>query len=616
MNETIGPENRWPVQWTDRLQRLATELSGVVDPASMAQQAVAQVQAALDADAGVVFLLSPDGASLQIAHASGYEARTSGPWTRFPLTANLPVTDAIRTREAVLVGSPEELVQRYPELAATPGAFARGSWAAVPLVADDVCIGALGLSFGHGHTFEVPKVAFLRVVADQCAQALHRADLAERERRSTARLRVLAEASRILAAASLDVASVVDALGRQVLAHVGRFVLDRPRLARRRVAGGRGDPRSGSRSAEAPARGGREAPHAARGGPLGQGVRHRERGADRLGRAATRWRSGPRPRSPSRSKRFASTACSRLRSRRAGGPGHDHHLALRREQSLHRRRSRLAGGPGGSRRAGDRERAPARGRATGARARRGGRPAQGRVPRDAGPRAAQPAGADLDGAGGHARSFRAEDDRQIWAREAIARQVAQLSRLVDDLLDVSRINLGKIDLRLEPLDLGAVALQALEASRPLLSERDHQVTAELPRGARPRAGRRRPAHAGHRQPPQQRRQVHRPARSRAPPRRVRRRRSDGHRRPTPASASRPSMLERVFDLFAQGRDARATIEGRPRHRPDPGQAPGGDARRVRAGLERRRGARQRLRARGCRCWRRRAGRRDRRRAAR
>ena len=96
MNETIGPESRWPVQWTDRLQRLATNLSGVVDPASMAQQAVAQVQAALDADAGVVFLLSPDGESLQIAHASGYEARTTGPWTRFPLTVNLPVTDAVR----------------------------------------------------------------------------------------------------------------------------------------------------------------------------------------------------------------------------------------------------------------------------------------------------------------------------------------------------------------------------------------------------------------------------------------------------------------------------------------------------------------------------------------
>src|SRR6476646_1581929 len=105
MKETIGAESRWPVQWTDRLQRLATNLSAVVEPASMAQQAVVQVQAALDAEAGVVFLLSSDGESLQIAHASGYEARTIDPWTRFPLAADLPATDAVRTREAVLVRS-------------------------------------------------------------------------------------------------------------------------------------------------------------------------------------------------------------------------------------------------------------------------------------------------------------------------------------------------------------------------------------------------------------------------------------------------------------------------------------------------------------------------------
>jgi signal transduction histidine kinase len=73
-----------------------------------------------------------------------------------------------------------------------------------------------------------------------------------------------------------------------------------------------------------------------------------------------------------------------------------------------------------------------------------------------------------------------EDDCQVWAREAIARQVAQLSRLVDDLLDVSRINLGKIDLRMEAVDLGAVALQALEASRPLLAAREHEVSVDLP----------------------------------------------------------------------------------------------------------------------------------------
>ena len=529
MNETIGPESRWPVQWTDRLQRLATNLSGVVDPASMAQQAVAQVQAALDADAGVVFLLSPDGDVVADRARQRLRGADLGPWTRFPLTANLPVTDAVRTREAVLVGSREELVQRYPELAATPGALARSSWAAVPLVADDVCIGALGLSFGAGHTFEAPKVAFLRVVADQCAQALHRADLAERERRSTARLRVLAEASRILAAASLDVASVLNALARQVLAHVGdscsialaspdgewlevAVIHDRdPERQRhlREVAGKlrmrRGEGLSGKVfdtgnavliAAVAPRRDG---------------------GADRASR------------SPSRSRRFASTACSRLRSRRAGGrwarsPPRATTRTTRSPTTIARcwRTWRIAprwrSRTRGCTRSSDRRaRAPRTPTSTRTNSSRCWATSCATRWRRSGPRWRS------------CGSFRREDDRQVWAREAIARQVAQLSRLVDDLLDVSRINLGKIDLRLEPLDLGAVALQALEASRPLLAERDHQVSAELPAGARPRARRRRPAHAGHRQPPQQRREVHRSAGARAPPRRVRRQRSDGLR---------------------------------------------------------------------------------------
>ena len=68
----------------------------------------------------------------------------------------------------------------------------------------------------------------------------------------------------------------------------------------------------------------------------------------------------------------------------------------------------------------------------------------------------------------------------IWAREMIGRQVAQLSRLVDDLLDVSRISLGKVELRQEPLDLTTLAEHALEASRPQFAEQNHEVHVEIP----------------------------------------------------------------------------------------------------------------------------------------
>jgi signal transduction histidine kinase/DNA-binding response OmpR family regulator len=67
-----------------------------------------------------------------------------------------------------------------------------------------------------------------------------------------------------------------------------------------------------------------------------------------------------------------------------------------------------------------------------------------------------------------------------WARDIIDRQVRQLARLVDDLLDVSRITRGRIELRPEPLDLGAVARQAVEASRPFVESKQHRLHVHLP----------------------------------------------------------------------------------------------------------------------------------------
>jgi signal transduction histidine kinase len=60
------------------------------------------------------------------------------------------------------------------------------------------------------------------------------------------------------------------------------------------------------------------------------------------------------------------------------------------------------------------------------------------------------------------------------------RQVAHLVRLVDDLLDVSRIARGKIELRKQPVDLAAVVGRAVEASRPFLDGRRHRLEVALP----------------------------------------------------------------------------------------------------------------------------------------
>lgn len=60
------------------------------------------------------------------------------------------------------------------------------------------------------------------------------------------------------------------------------------------------------------------------------------------------------------------------------------------------------------------------------------------------------------------------------------RQVNYLVRLVDDLLYIARISSGKLELRLERLDLAEAIREAVEMSRPLLDARNHDVTVELP----------------------------------------------------------------------------------------------------------------------------------------
>ncbi len=65
----------------------------------------------------------------------------------------------------------------------------------------------------------------------------------------------------------------------------------------------------------------------------------------------------------------------------------------------------------------------------------------------------------------------------------IERQTEKLTRLVDDLLDVSRITQGRVDLRHEPIDLAALVSHAVEAVRGHMEERRHSFTVVLPETA-------------------------------------------------------------------------------------------------------------------------------------
>jgi len=65
-------------------------------------------------------------------------------------------------------------------------------------------------------------------------------------------------------------------------------------------------------------------------------------------------------------------------------------------------------------------------------------------------------------------------------REMMERQVHQLVRLVDDLLDVSRVMRGKIELRTERVELATVVARAVETVQPLIEAQGHELTVSLP----------------------------------------------------------------------------------------------------------------------------------------
>jgi PAS domain S-box-containing protein len=67
--------------------------------------------------------------------------------------------------------------------------------------------------------------------------------------------------------------------------------------------------------------------------------------------------------------------------------------------------------------------------------------------------------------------------------EVIERQVEHMSQLLDDLLDVSRIARGRVELRKKWIDLTSVIGAAIDAARPLLDRKSHTLTLDLPREA-------------------------------------------------------------------------------------------------------------------------------------
>jgi PAS domain S-box-containing protein len=162
-----------------QLQTLATALSRAVtvDEVTKVMGAIAMPQLGshnrglwlVNEAAGTVDLVNDGSSSI------GKETDTS-----ISLDSALPAAEVVRIRTPVLVGSIAEREERFPDLEL--GADDGRAFAALPLIAEERTLGVFALAFDDDHDFDDNEIRFLTAVADQCAQALARALLYDRER--------------------------------------------------------------------------------------------------------------------------------------------------------------------------------------------------------------------------------------------------------------------------------------------------------------------------------------------------------------------------------------------------------------------------------------------------
>lgn len=167
---------------TVRLQQVTEALAAAVAPEDVVAVAVEQARDAVDAQASIVMLLEPDGQTLQLVGAEGYDQAWADRWRRPDSAIHVPFNDAARRGLASYVGSTGEMARRYPDAATETDRSRFDAWATLPLVARGRRLGAFVLSFTDAREFTAEDRALLEAIAAQCAVALDRAQLFARER--------------------------------------------------------------------------------------------------------------------------------------------------------------------------------------------------------------------------------------------------------------------------------------------------------------------------------------------------------------------------------------------------------------------------------------------------
>lgn len=165
----MKPISSVDVETLARLSLVTHALTGELSPAELVDIVVRQEMAELDANGGLVALLGADAELVPLA-TFGYSTTVMDGIGRLTADRDLPLVVAARDRQPIFISTRADGEARFPELAGV--APASQAWAAVPLIANGLVIGALGVSFVTPRPFTEAERLFVRALADVAALAV------------------------------------------------------------------------------------------------------------------------------------------------------------------------------------------------------------------------------------------------------------------------------------------------------------------------------------------------------------------------------------------------------------------------------------------------------------
>jgi signal transduction histidine kinase/ActR/RegA family two-component response regulator len=163
------------------LHGLNTHLAQAFTVGEVAAVAVAAARDALRAEAAFVATLVPGESLLRLVHASGYADDVVARLRAIPLSSPSAIALAVTTRTPVFFESPAQVAARFPENLATVHASGLAAGACTPLAGKAGVVGALGINYWAPHAFTAAERELAEAIAAATGQALERAALYERE---------------------------------------------------------------------------------------------------------------------------------------------------------------------------------------------------------------------------------------------------------------------------------------------------------------------------------------------------------------------------------------------------------------------------------------------------